>query len=118
MKTCISNFFIAGLSLIVPVSAPLNPSGMAINSRTLSFSWEEPAVEHHNGIIREYHINITEVDTGRTFQVVSSTTSISVSSLHPYYTYRWAVSAFTISEGPFTSIQTISTPQDGRTIIY
>ena len=51
------------------------------------------------------------------FRVVSGTTSVSVSSLHPYYTYQWAVSAFTIGEGPFTPIQTITTPQDGRELI-
>lgn len=97
----------------VPFAAPLNLSGAVIDSRTLSFTWEEPPEEYHNGIIREYHLNITEVDTGREFQVVSTTTLISVSSLHPHYTYQWAVSAFTVGEGPFSPSQRISTPQDG-----
>ena len=92
----------------------MNPIGVAINSRTVSFTWEAPPEEDRNGIIREYHINVTELETGREFQVVSSTTSISVSSLHPYYTYQWAVSAFTIGEGPFSAIQSILTPQDGK----
>lgn len=103
-------------SFLVPAGAPVNPSGTTIDSRTLSFTWEEPLEEQQNGIIREYHINITEVVTGRQFQVVSTTTSISVSSLHPYYTYQWAVSAFTVGEGPFSPIQTMLTPQDGRMI--
>ena len=102
--------------MTVPVGAPLNPIVIAINSRTLSFFWEAPPEEDHNGIIREYRINITELETGREFQMVSSTTSISVSSLHPYYTYQWAVTAFTVGEGPFSTVQSIVTPQDGRMV--
>ena len=97
-----------------PAGAPLNPSVTIIDSRTLSFIWEEPLEELRNGIIQQYHVNITEVDTGRQFQLVSSTTSTSVSSLHPYYTYRLSVSAFTIGGGPFSEPQMITTPEDGR----
>ena len=96
-----------------PAGAPLNPSATIIDSRTLTFTWEEPLEELRYGIIRQYHIDVTEIDTGRQFQAVSSTTSISVSSLHPFYTYRWAVSAFTIGGGPFSQFQTITTPEDG-----
>ena len=102
----------------VPDGAPVNPSGSVIDSQTLSLTWEEPLEEHHNGIIREYHINIIEVDTGRQIRVVSTTTSVSVPSLHPYYTYQWTVSAFTIGEGPFSAPQNISTPEDGRILLY
>ena len=76
-------------------------------------SWEEPAEELHNGIIRQYHINISEVDTGQQMQLVSTTPSISIASLHPHYTYEWSVAAFTVREGPFSEPQTISTPEDG-----
>ena len=101
-------------SYTVPDGAPLNPFGTVIDSRTLSFAWEPPVEEDRNGIIRQYRINIVEVDTGRQFEVVSTTTSISVSSLHPYYTYQWVVSAFTIGAGPYSTSQTISTPEDGK----
>ena len=102
------------ISVTVSAGAPLNPSATVINSRTLAFTWEEPLEQLRNGIIRQYHINITEVDTGRQFQIVSSTTSTSVSSLHPYYTYQWAVSAFTIGGGPFSQPQMITMPEDGN----
>ena len=91
----------------------MNPSGVVIDSRTLSLAWEEPQEEDRNGIIRQYHINVTEVNTRRQFQVVSTTTSISISSLHPDYTYQWTVAAFTIGLGPFSISETISTPEDG-----
>ena len=92
----------------------MNLFGTVINSRTVSFTWDAPLEENRNGIIRQYFIRVIEVDTGRQFEVVSTTNSISVSSLHPYYTYQWAVSAFTIGTGPFTEFQNISTPEDGR----
>ena len=92
----------------------MNAFGTVINSQTVSFTWDAPLEENRNGIIRQYFIRVIEVDTGRQFELTSTTNSISVSSLHPYYMYRWAVSAFTIGTGPFTEFQNISTPEDGR----
>ena len=98
----------------VPTSAPTNPIGTATNARTIRLSWGEPPSNQQNGIIREYRVNITEVATGRVFQRVSTTTSIEITSLHPFYVYEWTVSAFTVGEGPYSSISTITTPEDGK----
>ena len=51
------------------------------------------------------------------FQRVSATTTIEITSLHPFYIYEWKVSAFTVGEGPYTSVLTISTPEDGKLIL-
>ena len=48
------------------------------------------------------------------FQRVSTTTSIEITSLHPFYVYEWRVSAFTVGEGPYSSISTVTTPEDGK----
>ena len=109
----IKNFMAKKIVSTAPVGAPLNPSATVIDSHTLLFMWEQPLQELRNGIIRQYHISVTEVDTRQQFQVVSTTTSVSVSSLHPYYTYQWAVSAFTTGRGPFSQSQMIMTPEDG-----
>ena len=69
---------------------------------------------NQNGIIREYKVNVTEVETGRMWQLISITTSINVSSLHPFYLYEWIVSSFTIGDGPYTSVSTVMTPEDGK----
>ena len=98
----------------VPTSAPTNPIGTATNARTIRLSWGEPPSNQQNGIIGEYRVNITEVATGRVFQRVSATTSIEITSLHPFYVYEWTVSAFTVGEGPYSSISTITTPEDGK----
>ena len=73
-------------------------------------------MDHQNGQIVEYRINITEVNTGTVFERVSTTTSLVISSLHPDYVYQWIVTAVTIGVGPYTSISTIRTPEDGRQI--
>ena len=90
--------------------------GIATNARTIRLSWGEPPSNQQNGIIREYRVNVTEVATGRVFQRVSTTTSIEITSLHPFYVYEWTVSAFTVGEGPYSSISTVTTPEDGMLI--
>ena len=74
--------------------------------------WEPP--EDPNGYIREYRVNVTEVETGRMFQLITNTTGITIGSLHPYYTYNCTVSAVTIGPGPFSPAITVRTDEDGR----
>ena len=97
----------------VPENPPLNPVGMATNSRTIQFSWGIPP-GRHNGIIREYRVNVTELQTGRAFQRTASTTSILITSLQPSYTYQLSVSAYTVSEGPYSPALNVTTPEDGQ----
>lgn len=92
--------------------SPTNLTGLAQDSSTVVLSWEEPG-SGHNGIIREYRVNFTEVETGRVFQEVSPTTSLVVSGLHPDYTYEWMVTAFTVGEGPFSIMSSVTTLEDG-----
>ena len=71
--------------------------------------WEPQ--EDPNGNIREYRVNVTEVETGRKFQLSTNTNSIIIGSLHPYYTYNCMVVAVTIAPGPFSSIITVRTDE-------
>ena len=97
----------------VPTSAPQNLNGMSATSTTISLSWNPPPLRDQNGIIREYRINITEVETGRTWQITSTTIVAMVQSLHPFYRYEWSVSAYTIGIGPYTAISVVTTVEDG-----
>ena len=99
---------------IVPTSPPINPVGIAESSRSITFSWDPPPPNEQNGIIREYRVNITEVNTGRILQFISTITSLTVTTLHPFYTYEWIVSAHTVGTGPHTDVSTVSTPEDGE----
>ena len=55
-----------------------------------------------------------EIETGRVVQQNSTIPSLQVSMLHPYYTYEWNVSAYTVAEGPHTNFSSVTTPEDGE----
>lgn len=67
-----------------------------------------------NGIVREYKVNITEVETDREIVLYSMDSPLTVSTLHPFYTYVCRVSAFTVEYGPYSEEFLIVTPQDGE----
>ena len=96
------------------MSPPQNLTVTPINSRSVHLSWSLPLLEHHNGVIRQFWINITEADTGRRFQQISVGTTFTVPSLHPFYTYWFSVAAYTVDLGPFSEPSMLKMPQDGK----
>ena len=98
---------------LVPTLGPQSVVMTAINSTTLLVSWMPPPFEHQNGIIREYRLNITEMETGMVYRLVTTATSLTVPSLHPFYTYNCTVAAVTIAEGPYSVEVNITMPEDG-----
>ncbi len=101
-----------------PASSPQNVSIVALSSTSLSVSWDPPALDSQNGIITEYRINITELETGNVISLISFNTFITVQFLHPYYTYVGVVSAVTNAEGPSSEELVVTTPQDGKKLIF
>ena len=95
-----------------PGSHPSNTTGTTLNSTHIYLTWEPP--EDPNGNIHEYIVNVTEVETGRMFQLSTNTTSIIIGSLHPYYIYNCTVVAVTIAPGPFSTVITVRTDEAGR----
>ncbi len=94
--------------------APQSSSATIQDSRAVVCSWSPPPLEHQNGLIIEYRINVTDVITGRVFVQVTTSTSLVVGSLHPDYEYQWIVTAVTIGTGPYTETSTIRLPEDGN----
>ena len=76
-------------------------------------TWSPPPAEDQNGIIRNYIINITELETGIVFRHASLSTSILVYSLHPFYRYAVTLAAVTVGQGPATVAFTVQTREDG-----
>lgn len=101
-----------------PTSQPQTVLVSAQDSRAVFISWESPPPEEQNGIIREYRINVTEVNTGTMWQLVSTTNSKVVSTLHPNYVYEFEVTAFTIGTGPYSAAFSVTTPEDGKSIFF
>ena len=99
----------------VPETAPLQFRVEATDPRTLVLSWEAPNPEDRNGIIRQYTVNITELETGTLLQLVSDNTTITAFPQHPYYTYSCIVAAETrVGLGPYTSPSSVRMPEDGE----
>ena len=103
--------------LFLPNAAPSAPPQQVhvevINSRTVYLTWEPPAAENQNGIIREYLIKVTTSDGTNQQQYMSSSSSLSVADLHPHYTYIVTVAAVTVNTGPFTDEYSVTMPEDG-----
>ena len=100
-----------------PDAAPESVSGYAINATSIFLGWEPPPNDTHNGIIRGYQINCTEVDTDTEFNVSSPQTELIITDLHPDYTYSCRVSAVTIETGVFSGNITVQTDEAGLCII-
>ena len=81
-------------------------------------SWTAPLIEDRNGVIREYRVNLDEVDSSERLTYSTTNTFITVQSLHPFYTYRCGVSAFTVDTGPFTNFTEVTLPEDGITFFH
>ena len=97
-----------------PSSAPQNLTVTALSPNSISLDWSPPPPHSQNGVIREYRVNVTEVETGTEFYFTTAATSYTVSNiLHPYYTYECIVSAYTIAIGPYTDEVTMMTLEDG-----
>ena len=99
---------------IVPRTPPLNVSGTVLNSSSIVLNWNPPDVEDQNGIVRYYVVNVTEVQTANVFEFTANATGLSITSLHPAYTYEITVSAATIGPGPFSPALTLQTAEAGR----
>ena len=109
---CITAFLIM-FSHLEPDASPRNLNGSAVNSTSLFLSWEIPPSEQQNGIIRQYLVNVSELETGSGIELSATDTNITVSGLHPFYHYECNVSAVTIGAGPYTLPITIQTLQAG-----
>ncbi len=44
----------------------------------------------------------------------SVTTFLVVQGLHPYYKYAYTISAFTVSNGPYSELEIVETPEDSK----
>ena len=101
--------------LIVPTGSPLKFTASGLSSRSANFSWEPPLVHLQNGIIVIYYINVTVAETEQMLEFSSNMTSLSVATLMPHRTYLCKIAAATsIGVGPYSSLITLYTPQDGR----
>ena len=89
-------------------------SGLPLHPKAILLTWLPPPYLQQNGIIRKYSVYVTESETGHLRNYTTSATNLSVTSLHPYYTYEFAVQAVTIAAGPLSDPIAVTTPEAGR----
>ena len=100
---------------IAPSQAPQSLSGIASSSTSITLSWSPPLPEYRNGLIISYYVNITLIETGTSVYYNTTHTTFSITGLIPYTSYSCIVAAETsIGRGPFTTLFTIITQEDGR----
>ena len=102
------------MSITAPVGSPEEVTVAAVTSTSALLTWQPPSVEVRHGVVRQYQINITEVDSGIELVLYSSTPSVNLADLHPFYTYLCRVRAFTVGYGPFTENFMFMTLEDGE----
>ena len=104
----------------VPNAAPMNLMVSAVNGYTLSATWDPPSLQHRNGEIVHYVVNITvtargdaQVTDGELQTLHTPAPNLTIESLHPYYTYFYSVAAeSSVGVGP-TAGTTITMPEEG-----
>ena len=99
---------------IAPSAPPMNISvySSSITSTAFVISWDPPALIHQNGIVTYYTVILLEEETGVEYEHTSFSTSLSVHSMHPAYTYQCRVAAHTVAQGPFSQPINVTTNED------
>lgn len=102
----------------VPSSSPRNVTVVEITSYSISLMWIPPASEHQNGVIIQYIINVTLVETGDMFQLTSNATNVTA-ILMPFTAYIFLLSAEnSIGYGPFSEVLSIQSEEAGRVLNF
>ena len=96
----------------------MNVSGTTLNSTHIGLVWDPPSERDRRGIIREYRVNVTELDTGLIFRITSTVTEATIGPLHPYYSYSSIITAFTVGEGLYSSAVVVRTDEDSELFIW
>ena len=97
-----------------PSSSPIAIFPVLVTETSYTLTWQPPPFEDSNGIIRQYVIQVLEVDTGRLFTQTTNVTEITLEGLHPFYSYNTQISAETIALGPFSSPITVQLNEYGN----
>ena len=97
----------------VPSGPPQEVSGVPLSATSIQIAWQPPLPEERNGVIREYNIKVIDVESGQVlrFRKDGSDTMLTLTSLHPFYTYQCSISAVTIGNGPPAYVEVITHEQ-------
>ena len=88
---------------------------MVRSPNVVSLTWSAPPPSQQNGVIRYYHINQNETNTGilTTYTRGGDHNELVVRFLHPHYEYLFSISAETVEQGPFSDAVAVTTLEAG-----
>ena len=98
----------------VPSSSPEHLGGVPVSPTSIHLTWDPPPLEHHNGEIDGYRVNVSEIATGQFTQHFSNQTQITIGNLRPFHAYHCQVTAVTVGEGPYTDVVVVVTDEAGK----
>ncbi len=101
----------------VPTGTPTEVQIIIINSTAVKIVWFPPLEDQQNGNIVHYSLMLSGNESGHLMLAssISNTTSIGLSGLRPFSEYNVSLAANTaVGVGPFTSLHTFYTPEDGE----
>lgn len=90
---------------------------VALTPWSLFFSWKPPPIEHHNGVLQGYEVNVVTDVTNATFQLYAASNEENMSApiFKPFTVYACKVAAFTqVGIGPFVTEIIVQTPEFGK----
>ncbi len=101
---------------VAPAGSPYNVTVVEIMSDHAMLSWEAPLSHLHNGVIREYLVELTreEGGNGSVVQHTTATTSALVGGLHPDANYSVRIAGHTVETGPYSDPLHLHTLEDGK----
>ena len=88
--------------IIVPSGVPTRLQTTAINSTTLLLSWHVPDGESTNGILRRYHVEVTDNTSNIQSIYIADDTHLLITGLQLNHRYTFRVAAYTSSRGPYS----------------
>lgn len=101
-----STIFAIQVLMAAPSGPPDNITTTALSANSIHVSWDPPLPHLRNGPILVYNLTVTDVSTGLTLQsTILQVTSHTVTSLRPFSTYGFTLSARTsVGYGPENTI--------------
>ena len=100
----------------VPTAPPTAIKKYSLNATSTLLTWRPPLTESQNGVIREYHVELTQANTTTLFTTQEPYVLVNSLKLGVILTFR--VAAFTVGMGPLSEAITIMQDIDSGTHIH
>lgn len=102
---------------VAPGESPQNVTVDEVMSDSVLVSWTAPIAHHHNGILRQYLVEVTTDGSNKTRVLSTAATSMFITDLHPDRSYFIRVAGHTVKTGPYSSSVHLRTLEDGISVI-